>query len=146
MALRERLEADLKAAMLARDEVARDTLRMVLSDVKKKEIDEGEIGEEGVLAVLAKASKTRQESIDQFQSAGRVDLATKERAELEVLKRYLPTALSEQETRELVQRLLKELGIQGKQDIGRLMKAVMAQYKGKVDGKLVQRIASELVS
>jgi len=146
MTLRERIEADLKTAMKARDELARDTLRMVLSSIKKVEIDTNQpTTDADVLAVLKTAAKTRQESAEQFAAAGRTDLATKERAELEVVGCYLPKQMSEDEVRALVQRLIAELGIASKKDLGKLMKALMSQHKDELDGKLAQRIAGELV-
>ena len=147
MGLYEKLQADVKQAMLARDDVARDTLRMVIAAVKKHELEGGaEITEELVQSVLQSAAKSRQESIQQFDQAGREDLAAKERAELEIVRRYLPRQLNEDETRALVQRLVGELGIGSKKDLGLLMKAVMAGHKGEVDGRVVQRVAGELLS
>src|SRR5688572_28258826 len=104
MSLRQKIEQDIKTAMLARNEVARDTT------------------DEDALAVLAAAAKTRQESIEQFDKAGRVDLATKERAELEVVRAYLPQQMGEPEVRKLVADLIAELGLASKKDIGALMK------------------------
>ena len=146
MSLRQKIEQDIKTAMLARNEVARDTLRMVLNGIKNREMETGrDSTDEDALAVLATAAKTRQESIEQFDQAGRVDLATKERAELEVVRAYLPKQMGEAEVRKLVADLIAELGLTSKKDIGALMKAVMARHKGAVDGKLVQRIAGELL-
>lgn len=145
-ALRERLESDVKVAMKAGDPVTRDTLRMVLAALKKLDVDLGrEVTDEDALAALMNGAKTRQESIDQFGKAGRADLVAKESAELEVIRRYLPKALSEEETRALVAKLVAELGIASKKDLGRLMKELMVRHKGAVDGKLAQRIAGELV-
>ncbi len=147
MALLEKLQADVKTAMLAKDEVTRDTLRLLISAVKKHELEGGkEITDELTLSTLQNAAKTRQESIDQFSKAGREDLATKERAELEVVRRYLPRQLTEDETRGVVQRLISELKITSKKDVGVLMKAVMARYKNEVDGKTVQKVAGEYLS
>jgi len=144
--IRERIEADLKAAMRARDEITRDTLRMVLSVLKKREIDEDSpTTDADSLAALKGAAKMRQDAASQFESAGREDLARKERAEMEVIARYLPKQKSEQEVRAIVAGLVDELEIRSKQDLGKLMKAVMSRHKGEVDGKLVQRIAGELV-
>src|SRR5687768_28628 len=93
---RKKIEADLKAAMLARNELARDTLRLVLSDVKKAEVDKNrDATEEDVLAALVGGAKRRAESIEQFDKAGRKDLADKERAELAVIAAYLPRQLGE---------------------------------------------------
>jgi uncharacterized protein len=146
MTLYEKLQADVKQAMLARDEVSRDTLRMVIAAVKKHELEGGrEITEELVQSVLQTAAKTRLESIEQFEKGGRPELAAKEKAELEVVRRYLPRALSEDETRSIVQRLIAELKLSSKKDVGQLMKAVMARHKNEVDGKVVQRLAGELL-
>jgi len=146
MSLLEKLQADLKAAMLAKDEVARDTLRMLISAVKKHELEGGkQITDELTLNTLQAAAKTRQESIDQFAKAGRADLVAKETAEIAVVRRYLPAQLNEDQTRGLVQRLISELKLTSKKEVGVLMKAVMAQYKGEVDGKLVQKLAAELL-
>lgn len=147
MTIYEQLQADVKVAMLARDEVARDTLRMLIAAVKKHELEGGkEITEELVMNTLQSAAKTRQESIDQFGKAGREDLVAKERAELEVVRRYLPRQLNEDETRSVVMALIAELKVTSKKDVGVVMKAVMAKFKGQIDGKLVQKLASELLA
>jgi len=146
MGVRETLDADLKTAMRGGDTLSRDTLRMVLAGVKNKRIEVGEdLSEEQVLAVLASAVKSRKDSAAQFDEAGRPELAVKERAEIDVIERYLPQQLSEAETRTLVEGLVGELGITTKRELGKLMKAVMAEHKGRVDGKLVQRFAGELL-
>jgi uncharacterized protein YqeY len=146
MSLLEKLQADVKTAMLAKDEVTRDTLRMLIAAVKKHELEGGQqITDELTLSTLQSAAKTRQESIDQFAKASRPDLVAKETAELAVVRRYLPTQLNEDQTRGLVQRLIAELKLTSKKDVGVLMKAVMARYKGEVDGKLVQKLAAELL-
>lgn len=143
----EKLQADVKQAMLARDEVTRDTLRMLVAAVKKHELEGGKtITDELVNEVLLSAAKTRQESIDQFSKAGRADLVAKETAELEVVRRYLPRQLNEDETRSVVQTLIAELKLSSKKDLGQLMKAAMARHKGQIDGKLVQKLAGELLS
>lgn len=146
MSLLEKLQADVKTAMLAKDEVTRDTLRMLIAAVKKHELEGGkQITDELTLSTLQSAAKTRQESIDQFSKAGRNDLVAKETAELAVVRRYLPAQLNEDQVRGLLQRLISELKLTSKKDVGVLMKAVMAKYKGEVDGKLVQKLAAELL-
>jgi uncharacterized protein YqeY len=146
MELLERLQADVKEAMRAHDEVARDALRMVVAAVKAREIDSDRaLTDEDVLDAVRYAVKTRTDSAEQFEAAGRAELAAKERREIEVLSRYLPRQLSEEQTRELVQRLIAETGAASKRDLGQVMKAVMADHKGQVDGKLVQRLAAELL-
>jgi uncharacterized protein YqeY len=147
MEIQKRVEEDLKKAMRERAEVARDTLRMLLSELKNKQ---GELGRdlklEEELAVFQRAVKMRQESITQFRQGGREDLVAKETAELAVVLSYLPEPLSEDEVRCSLREILKELGIQSKKDFGVAMKALMAKHKGRVDGKLVQKILGEMLT
>lgn len=147
MALKERIESDLKQAMRDRDAIARETLRMVLADLKNRRIELGkDLAPDDELAVLRRAVKTRQDSVEQYGKAGRTDLADKETAEIRVLEGYLPRTLDEAQTRELVKDLASELGISSKKDVGVLMKAIMARHKGEVEGKLVQKVASEFLT
>ena len=146
MALVEKLQSDLKDAMKSGDTLGRETLRMALADVKNKRIELGrDLEDEDVLAVLTKAVKSRTDSAEQYADAGRKDLEDRERAEIVVLERYLPEQLSEDETRELVAGIISDLGLTQKSELGQVMKAVMAEHRGKVDGKAVQRIAAELL-
>jgi uncharacterized protein len=146
MALRQQLDADVKVAMKSGDNLTRDTLRMILGHLKKLDVDLGrDVTDEDVLATLNSGVKTRQQSVVEFAKAGREELAAKERAEIEILRRYLPKQLGEDETRVLVKKLIAELAVTSKADIGRLMKEAMARHKGSVDGKLVQRLAAELL-
>jgi len=145
--LLERLTADSREAMRARDDVARDTLRMVLAAAKSREIETNRVPDDGeVLELLRHAVKTRTDSVQQFEAAGRAELAAKERREIEILTGYLPAQLSEDETRALVQRVVAETGAASKRDLGRVMKGVLAGHKDVVDAKLVQRIAGELLA
>ena len=144
MGIRTQVEADIKAAMLAGETVRRDTLRMVLAALKNRRIELGrDLEDADELAVVSSAVKSRQDSAQQYDDAGRAELAEKERAEIEVIQGYLPRQLSEEETRTIVTELVAELGVTQKQELGKVMKAVMARYKGQIDGKLVQRIAAE---
>lgn len=146
MSLQARIEADLKDAMRAKDVVRRDTLRMLLAALKNKRIETGQdLDEAAERGVLATAAKTRAESVEQYEQGGRPELAEKERAEIEVIQGYLPKQLDEAETYALVEAKIAELGLSSKQDIGKLMKAIMAEHRGAVDGKLVQRQAGELL-
>lgn len=145
--LTKRLQADLAAAMRAREELRRETLRMCIAALSNRRIELGrELEEAEELQVLSKAAKTREDSAEQYEEAGRAELADKERSEAEIILAYLPQKLSEAETRELVEQRIGELGLSSKQDLGRLMKAVMAEQGARVDGKTVQRLAAELLS
>ena len=146
MSLRAKLEDDVKAAMRSKDAVARDTLRMVLAAVKGAEIDSGKDATDAeVQAVLVKAVKTRRESIEQFEKGGREDLAAAERAQVEVLERYLPKQLTEDEARAAVQAAIAEVDASSKADLGPVMKALRAKHGSALDGKLASRLAGELL-
>jgi uncharacterized protein YqeY len=143
-ALLTRLQDDMKQAMKAGDTLSRDTLRLVISDIKKREVDERrDLSPEEELAVLQKAVKSREDSVAQYAAAQRTDLVEREQAEIAVIRRYLPTQLSEADTAALVERTIATLGLTAKKDLGQVMKAVLATHKGQVDGKLVQKLASE---
>ncbi len=147
MTFNTRIRADLEGAMRGGNVLVRDTLRMVLAALENRRIEVGDdLDEAAELAVLATAAKTRAESARQYDEAGRPELAAQERAEIEVITAYLPRQLSEDEVRGVVEAKVKDLGLTAKSEMGKLMKAVMADHKGEVDGKLVQRIAGELLS
>ena len=147
MSLSERLQDDLKAAMKAGNVVARQTLRLSIAAIKNRRIEKGEdLSDKDVLAILAKEVKKRQDSAEQYGAAGRDDLKTTELAEIEVLQGYLPKQLGEEETNTVVRETIERLGLTSKKEMGQVMKAVMADHKGQIDGKLVQRIAGELLS
>lgn len=142
-----KLQEDMKQAMKAGDALTRDTLRLVITDLKKKELDLArELKPEEEEAVLQKCVKSREDSVAQYSAAGRTDLSDREKAEIGVIRRYLPELLSEAQTRAIVQQTIGKLGLKSKKDLGQVMKAVLADHKGKVDGKLVQKLAGELLS
>jgi len=147
MSLRADLEADVRGAMRAGDTTARDTLRMVLAAVKQTEIDlDRELNDDEVRKILATAKKTRQDAAEQFEAAGRPELAAIERAQQEVVVRYLPRQLDEAATRAVLAALLEELGVASKQDTGRVMKELMTRHRGEIDGRAAQQILGELLS
>jgi len=138
MSLREQIDADLKKAMLARDEVTRDTLRMIKSELLT-------LDEPDELAVLSRAVKSRRDSIKSYVEGGRQDLADKELAEIEVIERYLPKQLSEGEAREAITAIIEALGLSSKKELGTVMKELKARYPGQVDGKLASSLAAQLL-
>jgi len=147
VSIQPKIEEDLKKALRERAEITRDTLRMLLADLKKKQIDENrDLTEDEELAVFQKAVKMRQESIVQFEKGGRDDLVSRERAELAILQGYLPKSLSEEELRAAARGVLDELKLTSKKDLGVAMKALMARHKGRVDGKLAQKILGEMLA
>jgi len=138
MPLLEKINADLKKAMLAKDEVSRDTLRMLKSELLT-------LDNPDETAVLTRAVKSRRESARSYREGGREDLAAKEEAEIAVVERYLPKQLSEAEARDAVAAIVSELGATRKKDLGRVMKEVMSRYQGQIDGKAASAIAAQLL-
>ncbi|MDH3654317.1 MAG: GatB/YqeY domain-containing protein [Myxococcales bacterium] len=138
MSLLEKINADLKKAMLERDELTRDTLRMVKSELLMLDKPDD-------IAVLSRAVKSRRDSIKSYIEGGRQDLADKEQAEIGVIERYLPKQLSENEAREAIATIVGELGVSSKKELGRVMKEIKARFPGQVDGKLASSIAGQLL-
>ena len=97
------------------------------------------------LAVLSRAVKSRRDSIKSYVEGGRQDLADKEQAEIEVIERYLPKQLSEDEAREAIAAIVEELGVSTKKELGRVMKEIKARFPGQVDGRLASSIAGQLL-
>lgn len=138
MGLKEQLQDDLKAAMLARDEMRRDTIRFVLSNLKNAEIDErGPLNAEQDLALLNRISKRLIEAIDQYEAANRTDLADKEKAQLAIVKGYLPAEFSDQELADLVAEVVAEVGASTAKDMGKVMPVLLPRVAGRADGKRV---------
>lgn len=147
MSLKDDLCANVVKALKAKDKETVSTLRFFLSAVKNKEKDlRREIRDDEVQAVALAQVKQRHDSIEQFEKGGRQDLADKERAELEILKDYIPEQLSEDALRNIVKAAITETGAETMKDMGKLMKAVMAKAKGKADGKAVSAIVKELLT
>lgn len=141
-----KLQEDMKKAMKSGDALTRDTVRLAITDLKKKELDLArDLKPEEELAVLQKCVKSREDSVAQYSAAGRKDLADREQAEIGVIQRYLPKMLDEDATRAIVQQTIAKLGLSSKKDLGAVMKSVLAEHKGTIDGKLVQKQASELL-
>ena len=138
----DRLMADMKTAMKEHDMVAVNAIRGVIAKAKDlTTVNAGkEMTDEAVLSVLSKGAKQREESIAQFTAAGRAELAETEKKELELLKKYLPAQLGEDEVAAVVKTVIAETGASSKKDMGRVMKETMARLKGQADGKLVSRL------
>jgi len=136
-----RLMDDLKCAMKAHEAVRVNAIRGVIAKAKDLTVNAGkEMDDESVLSVIAKGVKQREESIAQFEAAGRAELAANERTEMDVLKAYLPEQLSEAKVAEIVKAVVAETGASSKKDMGRVMKEVMVRVKGQADGRLVSKL------
>lgn len=138
MDLTARIESDYLAAMRARDELVVGVLRMLKAAAKLRQVELlRPLSDEELLDVLAKQAKQRRESIDLFAKAGRADLVDKEERELAVLMSYLPAPLTDAELADAVTAAVAELDAHTMKDMGRVVQAVLAAHKGRVDGKRV---------
>ena len=134
MSLKARLTEDMKDAMRAKDKDRLATIRLILAALTQREVDERiELDDTQVLAVLDKMLKQRRESIAQFESAGRTDLAEKEAAESAIIQTYLPAALSPAELDALIDATITATGAAGVRDMGKVMAAIKAQAQGRAD-------------
>ncbi len=146
MALREKLNEDMKTAMKARDQQRLDALRLLLAAVKQREVDERvTLDDAGVVSVIEKMLKQRRDSIAQFEKAARHDLADKERYEVGVLEAYLPQQLTGPEIEAIVNEALAETGAKAASDIGKVMGVIKPRIAGRADmGKVSALVRARL--
>lgn len=149
MSLKEKLTADMKEAMKAREEGRQrlGVIRMVRGAIRQQEIDgQKELDDDAVLAVISKEVKQRRDSIEEFKKGGREDLVVQNEAEIAVLMAYLPQQMAEGEIRKLVQDAIAAAGASSPKEMGKVMKELMPKVKGRADGKLVNQIVRELLN
>lgn len=142
-----KLQEDMKAALKSGNKDRLSTIRMLISEIKKIQIDsKKEITDEDVISVLQKYLKQRKEAYSQYSSAGRTDLAEKELFEINVVQEYLPKPLSEEELSNMVDQVIKQLGATSQKDMGKVIKAVMEKVKGQAEGSVVSGIVKQKLS
>lgn len=148
MSIKDQLTADMKQAMKDREagKLRLSVIRMVRANIKNVEInDKKELTDDEVLAVLMKEVKMRQDSVDEFQKAGRDELVAQAKEEIAILKKYLPEALSDDELKAIVAEVIAAVGATSPKDMGKVMSAVMAKTKGRADGKRINVMVRELL-
>ena len=134
MSLKDQITEDMKTAMRAKDSERLGTIRLLMAAMKQKEVDERVVLDDvAIVAIVDKLIKQRKDSIAAFETADRQDLVDKEKAELEVLKVYLPQRMSAEEVTAAVQAIVVELGAKGPGDMGKVMGAVKTQLAGKAE-------------
>jgi len=147
MELKAEIQEAVKSALKRGDALTLSTLRLLLSAIHNEEIKlRRELTAEEIQRTIATLAKQRHESIALFRKGNREELAQKEEAELAILQKYLPQALSEEELRGLIQQSIGEVGAKGVGDLGKVMKQVMPKVSGRSDGKRVNELAKELLS
>jgi uncharacterized protein YqeY len=145
--LKEKIDNDIKKAQKEKNELELLVLRGVASEIHNKEIEKrgDKLVEEDVLSVLMSEAKKRKEAIVEFKKGERNDLAEKEEKELEILKKYLPEQMGEDQITEEAKKTIEEVGAVGPQDNGKVMSALMPKLKGKAEGGVVSKIVSGLL-
>ncbi len=147
MGLKERLDQDMKAAMREKAQLRLDTIRMLKSAIKYREIELMKpLDDAGIQGVVATEIKRRRDAIEQYRAGHRQDLADKEQAELELLQAYLPQQLTEAELRAKVEEAVQKAGAKAMKDMGAVMKALMPEVQGRADGKVVSDLVKARLS
>jgi uncharacterized protein len=149
MNLEQKIMAELKTAMLAKDEKALRSLRAIKAAIllaKTSEGAAGEIKEEDEIKLLQKLVKQRKDSLEIFQQQNRTDLAQKEQEEIEVIEKFLPKQLSSEELKAIIANIIAETGATSPADMGKVMGAATKQLAGKADGKAISAVVKELLA
>ncbi|MBA7588274.1 putative protein YqeY [subsurface metagenome] len=146
LSLEEVIFNDMKKALKGNEKLKLSTLRLIRAAVKNAEISKKDkLTEDEVIGIVANNLKKLEESLDIFTKAQRPELADKAKKEIEIVKKYLPEQLSEEEVEKIVKATITKLGFKGLQDIGPAMKEIMPQLKGKTDGKIVNKMVRDLL-
>jgi len=147
MTLQERIQQEMKTAMLAKDAERLGTLRLLKSAIGYAQIEKktDHLSDAEVIAITQKEIKKRHDAIEQYTTGGRPELADKEKRELTVLTSFLPQPLSAEELEKLVQTTIQELGASSKKDMGSVIKATQAKVAGRADGKSISAVVGRLL-
>jgi uncharacterized protein YqeY len=146
MTTKVQLESDLKDAMRSKDEVRKRTLRMTLSAIRLAEIDKGKpLDEQGILSILQKEVKTRQEAITEAQHAGRPELQAEAEDEIGVLEGYLPQPFSDEELDALARQAIAEVGATSEREMGQVMKILVPRLQGRASGSQASQAVRKLL-
>ena len=147
MGLKERLEEDQKSAMREKAQLRLDTIRMLKSAIKYREIELMKpLDDAAILGVIGSEVKRRRDAAEQFKAGKRLDLADKEEAEIVILQAYLPQQLGEDELRAKVDEAVTKVGAQGVKDMGAVMKALLPEVQGRAEGKVVSDLVKARLS
>ena len=149
MSLKEQLANDLADALRQGDDTRKSTIRMLMSAISTEEVagaERRELGDDEVLKVVARQVKQRRDSIEEFEKAGREDLAQKEAAELQILRAYMPEQAGREEIEAEVRKVIDEIGATGPQDKGKVMKAIMPRLAGRAEGRDINDVVNQQLS
>ena len=145
--LKQKLTDDLKQALKSGDKVRRSVIRLVMSAIKNAEIArQSALGDADILGIIAKEARQRRESIEAFKQGNRQDLVAQEEAELAILEGYLPQQMTREEIIQAARRIIEEVGAQGPGDKGKVMPKLIAQLKGRADGREINAVVTDLLA
>jgi len=147
VSLKQKLMDDLKQAMKSGDEVKRSAIRLLMAAIKNAEIArQASLEDADIFGIIAKEIRQRKESIEAFKQGNRQDLVAREEAELAILEKYLPQQVTREEIVEAARRIIEEVGAQGPGDKGKVMPRIIAQLKGRADGREINAVVTELLA
>jgi uncharacterized protein YqeY len=147
MSLQDTLTSDLQDAMRKGEAARRTALRLVISGIKYAEVAQGHpLDDAGVLKVITKEVKEHRESLLEFERGNRPDLVARTKEEMEILMQYLPQQMSAEEISQIVSRVIDEVGAKDPADLGKVMPKVMAETRGRADGREVNRMVQEYLA
>ena len=151
MSLKEQIGEDIKTAMKAKDKIRLQTVRGIKKAILEKEVELRPQGQESLnqeqeIELLSQQAKQRRDSIEQYQNAGRDDLAAQEQQELAIIETYLPEQASDEEVETIIDQIIADTGAATLKDLGKVMGPAMKQLKGKADGKKIQALVKSKLS
>lgn len=144
MSLKDQIPQDLKKALREKNKLELNVLRMLQSSIRNREIDSrNELDDAGIIEVVNSEIKKRKDTVEEYKKVNREDAAQSELQEIEILMRYMPEQLGEENIREKVLESIRNMDASGLKDLGSVMKDIMPELKGKADGKMINRIVRE---
>lgn len=144
MSLKEKLQEDLKSSMKNKDTIRKSVVTLVRAAIKQYEVDNRtELTDEGIMDIISKQLKQRNDSLAEFEKAGREDLVVETKSEIQVLKEYLPQQLSEEELEKIVIETISEVGASSMKDMGKIMVAIKPKTAGRADGRKINELVKK---
>ena len=143
----QKLKDDLKVAMREKDNLKRDTIRLVMSSIKQIEVDERrEVTDEDILKIIQKGIKQREDAINFAKDGDRDDLVEQNQKEIDILKNYLPNQLNDDELKSAIKSIIEKVGAKDMKDMGKVMGVATKELSGKADGKRINQVVKEILS
>ena len=144
MSLKEKLQEDLKSSMKNKDTVKKSVITLIRAGIKQYEVDNRtELDDDGIITIISKQLKQRNDSLVEFEKAGRDDLIEETKSEIQVLEEYLPQQLSEEELEQIVIETIAEVGATSMKDMGKIMSTIKPKTAGRADGRKINELVKK---